>query len=186
MKDLFDCEIPESGAIISDCGLYRYHLWRIWNIDLPTMCFVMQNPSTADASEDDPTIRRCIGFARRDGFGSISVRNVFALRSTDENVLLKHADPVGPENHDHLLSARNVSMMTRLVVAWGNPLGGKRLRSHYRQAQSILLPQQPYCLGATSGGHPKHPLYLRGDSAMVRWHDPDGIDSLKSTGKITA
>ena len=170
MKDLFDTVgIDCRGAVISECGLYRYHLWRVWDENLPCLCFVMQNPSTADANEDDPTIARCIGFARRDGFGGISVRNVFALRATDERVLLTHPDPFGPENKSHLLAARGVAAMTRLVVAWGERLGGRKLAHHYTFAENCLLPQGPYCLGINKSGQPKHPLYLRSDTAMVPW-----------------
>ena len=167
--DLFPDTTEQSGATISECGLYRYHLWRRWHPDLPTMCFVLQNPSTADESADDPTIRRCVAFAKRDGFGGISVRNVFALRATDERELLTHADPFGPENAEHLTAARNVSIMTRLVVAWGNRVEDKRLRSYYQNAASICRAQKPYCLGVNRSGEPKHPLYLRADTPMVLW-----------------
>jgi hypothetical protein len=136
------------------------------------MVFVMQNPSTADATEDDPTIRRCVGFARREGFGGISVRNVFALRATDERELLTHTDPFGPENESHLLAARQVSMLTRLVVAWGERVGGKRLRHHYVRAAVLLSTLGPYCLGTNRSGEPKHPLYLRADAEMVPWRMP--------------
>lgn len=158
-----------TGAVISPCGQYRYHLWRIWDDCLPTMCFVMQNPSTADATANDPTITRCIGFAKREGCGGISVRNVFALRATDERELLKHPDPRGPENERHLLDARGVSLMTRLVLAWGTRFGGKRLNHHYEHAIVCLAMQSPYCLGTTAGGEPRHPLMLRSDTPLVEW-----------------
>lgn len=161
-----------NGATISPCGLYRYHLWRVWDDLKPVLCFVMQNPSTADDVDNDPTITRCIGFAKRDGYGGISVRNVFALRSTDERVLLSHPDPVGPENESHLMHARAVSMMTRLVVAWGNRLGGARLDRHYTAATNALLPQKPYCLGINKSGEPKHPLFLASGTPMVQWERP--------------
>lgn len=161
-----------NGAIISPCGLYRYHLWRVWDDCLPVLCYVMQNPSTADAVDNDPTITRCIGFAKRDGFGGISVRNVFALRATDEKELLSHPDPVGPNNADHLAHARAVSMMTRLVVAWGERLGGQKLARHYTEAANLLLPQKPYCLGINKSGEPKHPLYLASATPMVPWERP--------------
>ena len=168
MNDLFTVEPElESGAILSPCGFYRYHLWRIWDKCLPCMIFVMQNPSTADATDDDPTIRKCIHFAKRDGFGSISVRNVFALRATDERELLTHNDPFGPENEAHLLGARNVSPMTRLVVAWGERLGGRRLAHYYHLAHSCLVSQKPYCLGVNRSGEPRHPLFLRNDTPLA-------------------
>jgi hypothetical protein len=170
MAHLFDTE-PEtlSGATISECGLYRYRLWRVWNQEAPLMVFVMQNPSTADASEDDPTIRKCIGFARKHGFGGISVRNVFALRATDERELLTHPDPFGPVNEGHLMAARAESLMTRLVVAWGNRLGGRRLRHHYDRAAACCLTLKPYCLGTNASGEPKHPLFVPYSAALVPW-----------------
>lgn len=169
MPALFETPQQESGAIISPCGLYRYHLWRIWDDCLPTMVFVMLNPSTADASHDDPTIRRCIGFAKRDGYGSISVRNVFALRATNPKELLTAADPFGPENESHLLAARGVSVLTRLVVAWGAKFGGPRLKGFYNRAATACTIQGAYCLGTTKDGDPRHPLYLRNDAALQPW-----------------
>lgn len=159
----------DSGAIISECKLYRYHLWRIWDKSLPIMVFVMQNPSTADATEDDHTIRKCMGFADKHGYGGISVRNVFALRATNEKELLTHPDPRGPENNNHLLSCREVSMLSKLVVAWGNQLGGSRLRNHYKEASAIVSALNPYCLGTTKSGQPKHPLMVAYAAEIVPW-----------------
>lgn len=171
--NLFDEPAFQTGALISHCGQYRYHLWRVWEPLLPTMVFVMQNPSTADATTDDPTIRKCIGYAKREGYGGISVRNVFALRATDERKLLEHPDPFGPDNEAHLLAARSVSLLTRLVVAWGERLGGKRLARHYNHAAVCLAPLSPYCLGVNKSGEPKHPLYLKGDTPLIPWRMPD-------------
>lgn len=167
MGNLFDDPGPESGAVISECGKYRYHLWRIWDRSQPCLCFVLQNPSTADASRDDNTIKKCLGFARKHSYGSISVRNVFAYRATDEKELLKVADPFGPENEKHLLAARDVSIMTHLVIAWGNRFGGKRLNHHYAYARSILIPQRASCFGMTKSGEPKHPLMIGYDTPIV-------------------
>lgn len=84
------------GAVISDDGRYRYRLWRTWAPELPRMAWIMLNPSTADAEVDDPTIRRCVGFAKREGCGGIEVVNLYAYRSTDPSVLgtvdEKHGD----------------------------------------------------------------------------------------------
>lgn len=174
MNDLFAemTDQERSGAIISPCGTYRYHLWRRWDECLPTMVWVMLNPSTADASEDDPTIRRCIGFAKREGCGGISVRNVFALRATDPSELAKHPDPFGPENEEHLGHARNVSLMTILVLGWGAKLTAPRLRSYYQRAAVSLVCQKAHCFGTTKDGDPRHPLYLKGDAPMVPWSIP--------------
>ncbi len=174
MADLFPIDASPAekrGATISECRAYRYHLWRVWDECLPCLVFVMQNPSTADETADDPTIRKCLHFARRDGFGGISVRNVFALRATDERELLTHPDPFGPENELHLLAARNVSVMSRLVIAWGKPLGGKRLRSHYNRAECCLVTQSPYCLGLNGDGSPKHPLFLANATPLINYRE---------------
>lgn len=172
--DLFDTMTDEdrSGAIISPCGTYRYHLWRRWDENLPTMCWVMLNPSTADASLDDPTIRRCIGFAKREGCGGISVRNVFALRATDPKELLSHPDPFGPENEAHLMSARQVSLLTILVLGWGAKINSPRLRDYYRRAEAMMVMQDAKCFGVTKDGDPRHPLYLKGDAPLVKWRLP--------------
>lgn len=105
------------GALISDDGVYRYRLHRTWDSAKPTVAFLMLNPSTADATEDDPTIRRCIGFAKEWGYGTLIVGNLFALRSTDPERLTEHPEPVGPENDAHLMSICGAADQT--IAAWG-------------------------------------------------------------------
>ena len=115
--------------------------------------FVGLNPSTADETKDDNTVRRCIGFAKDWGFGSLVLVNLFAYRSTDPNALLLVADPVGAENDTYILAASRA--VERVVVAWGTK--GTLLGRDKRVAS--LLPHS-HCLGVTKSGHPKHPLYL--------------------------
>ena len=93
------------GATFSRDRRYRYRLWRRWDRSRAVVAFVMLNPSTADAMHDDPTIRRCVGFARAWGFGGVDVVNLFALRATDTRALRKAADPIGPANDRHLRRA---------------------------------------------------------------------------------
>src|SRR5712664_2208515 len=90
------CIVRSAG--FSCCGLYRYWLRRHWDAELPPVCFVMLNPSTADAERDDPTIRRCCGFSRRWGYGGIVVVNLYAFRTSDPCCLRNAVHPVGPEN----------------------------------------------------------------------------------------
>ncbi len=116
-----------SGAVISDCGKYRYTLEREWMTGQGTCLFVMLNPSTADASEDDPTIRRCIGFAQRWGYQRLTVGNLFAYRATDplglREVPLDVA--IGPENDDHLCDLSHGASL--IVAAWGaHPITAER------------------------------------------------------------
>ena len=92
------------GATISDCGRYRYGLWRIWNWQLPNAVFIMLNPSTADAETDDPTIRRCVGFARSWDLGGVHIANLFALRASDPGELANAQDPIGSANDMYLVS----------------------------------------------------------------------------------
>lgn len=119
--------------------------------------WVMLNPSTADADDDDPTIRRCIGFAKSWKCGGIVVRNLFALRAADPSELDRHPDPVGPEN-DAYLSRCGCECMT--VLAWG-ARGGDRGRAVLETlaGRGINLFQ----LAATEEGQPRHPLYLKAD-----------------------
>jgi len=157
MTDLLEAR---GDAIISECGKYRYLLQRFWDSRLETLNFIMLNPSTADASVDDATIRRCLGFARDLGFGSLEVTNLFALRSTDPKALKGHADPIGPENDEHIVSSAKVCQMT--ICAWGTH------GSYLNRASKVLgllrsANITPRALGVTKDGAPRHPLYLKGD-----------------------
>lgn len=146
------------GAELSECGTYRYQLWRIWNDKLPKVLFIMLNPSTADATKDDPTIRRCISFAKSWGYGSLYVGNLFAYRSTSPKGLLEIADPFGEWNNYHLNEMENKCDL--IVCAWGNAPILKELK--YRpKLENISKPL--HYLDLANSGTPKHPLYLKGD-----------------------
>lgn len=165
--DLFQTA-PTSTAEISPCGLYRYRLTRTWDAAAPAVVFVMLNPSTADASEDDPTIRRCLGFARRERAGGLVVANLFAFRATDPKALEDAADPIGPDN------ARWIETCVRetsgpIVAAWGASVP-KRLDLLVHMRVVALLPlDRLRCLGRTASGAPRHPLYLPASAALERW-----------------
>lgn len=149
-------------AILSDCGTYRYELRRRWS-EAPAVGWVMLNPSTADASVDDPTIRRCIGFAQRWGYGGIVVRNLFALRATNPRELATHSDPFGPKNLEHLRTAARDELT---ICAWGN--GG----TDYSEPIIRVLMESRVALhhlGLTGTGQPKHPLYLKATTEPVLW-----------------
>ena len=152
-----------SDAVLSDCGTYRYALMRRWAEGHP-LRFVMLNPSTADAEQDDPTIRRCIGFAKREGYAALIVLNLYAYRSTDPKALLTCADPVGPDNdrilRNHLLSATEGH--NPVVAAWGVNARPERVERVLN-----LWPGVDWrCLGMTKDRHPRHPLYVRGDQSL--------------------
>ena len=143
----------EKSAIISECERYRYELRRIWQPKTGLVCWVMLNPSTADANFDDHTIRRCMGYTARWGYGGIIVVNLFALRATDPNNLYKSDDPIGPENDKYLVKANTEAALT--IAAWGNQ--GKYLK---RDEDVMAMLTALHCLTVTKDGSPHHPLYL--------------------------
>lgn len=155
-------------AVFSPCGTYRYLLTR--ELGGPrTVLFVMLNPSTADASADDPTLRRCIGFARAWGFGRVEVVNLFAYRATKPADMLARLkageDVVGPENDQHIVHA--VERAERVVLGWGANAARPQLRARATYVAEILVrgsyeTEPPLCLRVTKEGCPEHPLMIPG------------------------
>lgn len=144
-------------AFLSPDGVYRWWLRRYWST-APLLAIVGLNPSTADATKDDPTIRRCVSFARAWGHGGIEMLNLYAFRSTDPRGLLTAPDPVGPGNDDCLdIKTKG----RRVLCAWGAG-GGNRARVVTNNLRA--LGRELVCLGLTKEGHPRHPLYVRGDT----------------------
>lgn len=173
MPDLFGQ--PTNGqmlrdAVISGCGLYRYQLRRIWGAPEPdpdsgncsTCTFVMLNPSTADGQHDDQTIRKCIGFAQREGCGQLEVLNLFAWRATSPTDMFKAKEPIGPENDQYLGTLAGLG--SRLIIAAWGVHGVHRNRD--REVMAMLSQQPLWCLGTTKFGQPKHPLYLAADTPL--------------------
>lgn len=159
-------------AEISPCGRYRYTLVRHLSGAGEPLCFVMLNPSTADASEDDPTLRRCIGFGRALGRCRIHVVNLFAFRTPYPDVLknahLLGTDIVGPRNGQVLDELQGT-----IVCAWGPPkwpFVRERARvvvEHLQRRGAPLL-----CLGTAKDGSPRHPLMLPGAATLEPWRMP--------------
>lgn len=165
MTTLFDNAAPFSTAVLSECGTYRYRLGRRWDNAKRDACFIMLNPSTADAHKDDPTIRRCIAFAKAWGCGGLVVVNLFALRSTDPRELYKHAEPIGGiENDRHIRKA--IELCRPVVAAWG--VHGA-LRSRDAEVLDIVraVGVELHCLKVTKDGHPAHPLYQPTDAELI-------------------
>lgn len=154
-------------AYISEDGIYRYSLTRDWHEEFPVMLYVMLNPSTADAVVDDPTIGRCIEFAKRENMGGIEVVNLFAFRATDPKDMKAAQDPVGPENDTVIRQA--LLEADTVICAWGNH-GVYQGRS---QAVLQLIRSEghvPYSIGPRNGkgkGEPPHPLYRKGDLPLL-------------------
>lgn len=151
------------SAIISDCGLYRYQLSRIWNPEGKKVMFLMLNPSKADANKDDPTIRRCISFAKSWGYGGLYVGNLYAYRCTDPKLLLQVYDPEGPLNWAYLHEMASLSEM--VVLAWGNAgivtKLGKKFTGKYIPLK--VISEKLYVLKVGKSGHPWHPLFLKSE-----------------------
>ncbi len=156
----------KTDAVISDCRRYRYQLSREWGVG-PSCNFIMLNPSTADAEMDDPTIRRCVSFAKKWGCGKLIVTNLFGFRATNPKYMKAADDPVGPENMKYVEAAAKHADWHKgyagfVVCAWG--ANG----SFMNQADTVLRRLvagniRPMCLAKTKAGLPRHPLYLKVD-----------------------
>lgn len=148
------------GAQFSPCRTWRYALWRTWSDGDGHVMFIGLNPSTADETNDDPTVRRCIGFARAWGYGGIYMLNLFAFRATDPRSMKAAPAPIGPENNRFLRMYYEEAGIA--IAAWG--AHGAFMRRD--ELVALLLPQL-HCLGTTKDGHPRHPLYLRSTERPV-------------------
>lgn len=149
-------------AVISECGRFRYHLTRTWDDALRPLPFIMLNPSTADADEDDPTIRKCIGFGRRLGFGGVEVFNLFAFRATNPKDLRNSNYSAGPDN-DRILNSRLHELGFHesgyVICAWGanaRQLNTPKLMVSHLSLAGIKL----RALRLLADGTPEHPLML--------------------------
>lgn len=152
----------KKGAIISSTGLYRYQLWRIWDESKPNALFLLHNPSTADADTDDPTVRRCTGFAKSWDYGGIYIVNLYPYRATNPKELLgkEFIDVASPlANLEYIRDAREKCSL--LVVAYGNPIV---MKADYFDTENFK--ECWMCFGLTREGNPKHPLYLRKNTPL--------------------
>lgn len=166
------------SAEISDCGRYRWWLRRSWVLrdasGMPVRgkgvcCFVMLNPSTADGTQDDPTIRRCINFARGWGYDTLSVRNLFPWRATEPKELAAAnkagSDITGGIRGEHeLLAACTADLV---IVAWGSGVPFCRDQEALAMFGDQFPAKPLYCLKLSSAGKPWHPLYVKGDAQPI-------------------
>ena len=158
------------SAVISPCGQYRYRLERDGG-EIGQTAVIMVNPSTADATQDDQTITKVRGFGRRNGWGKLVIGNLFAYRATDIRELAHVADPIGPDNDDHL---RQIAMYAdRVIIAWGALAKlPSELRGRHKHVLSLLadLDVPVLRIGTlTSCAQPKHPLMLAYDTPILPW-----------------
>ena len=151
--------MPEFTFASADIrGDYRYTLTRVWDPALPTITFVLLNPSTADATQLDPTLRRCVGFAKCEGYGGMVILNLYAFRTRDPKVMMAANDPVGP-NDDRVLAEATGTV----VAGWGTNADPARV------ARALALLPRLHALGITKDGHPRHPLYVPATAPLIEW-----------------
>ena len=148
------------NAIFSPCRRYRYALWRIWDQSKPSVLFIGLNPSTADEANDDPTLIRCINYAKAWGFGGVFIANIFAYRATKPKDLLARKRVIGKENNHWLFKLAEDADL--VVAAWGNHGQYKK-----RSSQVKSMFKQLHCLKLTKKGEPAHPLYLRANLTPI-------------------
>jgi len=150
----------KNTAKLSNCRKYRFALWRTWDDSKPYVMFVGLNPSTADENTDDPTLTRCINYAKTWGFGGVCMANLFAFRATEPAVMKAEKDPVGAKNNEWLKKLASDAGL--VIAAWGND-GPYLMRS---QQVRELLPNI-HCLKMNKSGEPAHPLYQKADLQPV-------------------
>lgn len=152
-------------ASISTCGTYRYSLSRSWDNSKPRVTFICLNPSTADATTDDPTLRKCIAYAKSWGHGGLLILNLFAYRSCEPAAMKNASDPIGPKNDKKLSQAAKNGKI--IIAAWGND-GAFNGRS-CEVAQNF---PNLKCLKVNKTGEPSHPLYLKANLKPISYQRP--------------
>lgn len=148
----------QKGAIFSsdENKIYRYQLWRIWDESKPLVAFIGLNPSTADANEEDPTLKRCIRFAESWGYGGVYMINLFALKSPKPDALYEGTlDIIGEENNQHIQNV--LGKVEKVICAWGNH---GILRNRHKEVLKMIAKAKPHYLKLNMSGQPAHPLYL--------------------------
>lgn len=160
MNSLFDSD--NSGAIFSDCRKYRYALWRIWDRSKPLIMFIGLNPSTASEQMDDPTIRRVKRFAKDWGYGGVYMMNLFAIVSSNPDILLTNVDLLGANNE----WLNKISDKCKdILFAWGN-----FKQAEYRAKEVMNMFPNAICLGLNKNGSPKHPLYVSANTNQLKYN----------------
>ena len=150
----------QTDANLSPCRRYRYALWRIWDESKPYALFIGLNPSTADETEDDPTIKRCVNYSKSWGFGGLCMVNLFAFRATKPRDMMASEDPVGSDNDIWIKQLASDAGV--IVAAWGND-GAYMGRSKKVKG---MIPNLK-CLKTNKSGEPAHPLYQPGSSLPI-------------------
>lgn len=172
-------EYDKSGAVFSDCERFRYDLWRSWGsgpflkrVTHKRLVFIGLNPSTADAYKNDPTVTRCINFARRYCFGGMHMLNLFGFRSTDPaGCRAMGLAAIGEHNDEHILRVCTADTTGVIVASWG---AFEWAQERGEQVAAMLVERGIVvnALALTRQGYPRHPLYLPKDSYPTPWRSP--------------
>lgn len=169
-RDMSDL-LTRYAATISPCGLYRYSLERWWG-EGPRLLVVMLNPSKADATINDPTIGRIVGFAEREKMAGATVCNIFAYRATDPADMARARDPIGPENDDYLKAMADHAAGAGLPIlcAWG---AHKMAKARSRDVAAMMRARgaRLVCLATSQSGAPVHPLYQRREAPFLEYQE---------------
>lgn len=153
----------KTDAILSDDRKYRYVLSRIWDETKPFVMIVGLNPSTADETENDPTINRCIEFSKSWGYGGVYMLNLFAFRATLPKDMKNAKDPVGVENDNYI--EEYSKLCDKVVCAWGND------GSYKKRSKTVLSNlNNTYYIKLNKSGEPAHPLYLKGNLTPTKFN----------------
>jgi len=166
-RNLFDTET--SGAVFSPDGLHRVRLWRVWNPELPVLVWCLLNPSIASGERSDLTLAKCIGFAKRNGYGGVILVNLFTLIATDPDALAKQLQ-VGNvwDADEHLKWACTAPVLSRVAVGWGHKSWAKTRATYVLNYLRALRRGDVLCLGTTKDGQPRHPSRLGYDTPLVQ------------------
>ena len=159
----------KTDAIISEDKKYRYVLSRIWDESKPIVMIMGLNPSTADAMNDDPTITKCINFAKSWGYGGVYMLNLFAFRTSNPQTMLDADEPIGMENDKYLVEYS--LKCDKVVCAWGNDGSYKNRSSEIKSKLGNL-----YYLALNKSGEPSHPLYLKSELVPIKFRDDEKIE----------
>ena len=152
----------ETDAILSEDRKYRYVLSRIWDKSKPTVMFIGLNPSTADETQNDPTVNKCINFAKSWGYGGIYMLNLFAFRATQPEDMFKSENPIGKENNEYIKKYSKIC--DKVICAWGNDGNYKN-----RSKEVLEMLDNIYYIKLNKTGEPAHPLYLKSDLIPIKF-----------------
>ncbi|MEH6667760.1 MAG: DUF1643 domain-containing protein [Psychrobacter sp.] len=156
------------AATISNCNLYRYNITRKWNLEGDNLVsFIGLNPSTADASKDDPTLLRCINFSKSLGFDGMILVNLFAYRSTSPKAMKEFINPIGEENDAYIIDA--IMQTNKTILCWGNH-GVHKSRDIEIHNLIRTYRELNFCFGKTLSNQPRHPLYLSRNTPLERFY----------------